>query len=157
MMLRQTNDQPSLSARATTTGDSDTDVSPEQRVPPDHARQPTAVAEPMIAQRQLDRYRHLTAMLAERNQLRQELVELLAAGASIESGPLSLAERTYYTRRLTQTKLREFIGDDGVDWILTQMEPKPSRVLTVREHGSGIRDTQSPENTQEPNGQAAAP
>jgi len=151
-MLRQANEQQSPSERATTASDLSAGVPKERRASPDQVGQPTALAGLMVTQRQLDRFRHLTAMLAERRQLRQDLVELLAAGASIEPGPLSLAARRHYARRLSQAIIREFLGDEGTDWILSQMEPTPSLILTVREEESDIRDTQSPQSNLGSNG-----
>lgn len=151
-MRRQTNVQQGPSERATTASDLATGVPTERRAPPGQVGQPTALAGLMVTQRQLDRFRHLTAVLAERKQLRQDLVELLAAGASIEPGPLSLAVRRHYARRLSQAIIREFLGDEGTDWILSQIVPTPSLTLTVREEESDIRGTQYPESNQGSNG-----
>ena len=66
--------------------------------------------------------------------------ELLAAGASIESGPLSLVVRREYARRLTHAKIHELFGDEGFDWILSEIEPTHSLILTrSEEHTSELQ------------------
>jgi hypothetical protein len=71
----------------------------------------------------------------ERLQLREELLNLLSTGASIEVGPLSPVLQTNYARRLTHGKLRELLGNEDVDWMLSVVEPTSCCKLTITDRG----------------------
>lgn len=87
---------------------------------------------PIITQERLRRYFELRSLEDDRERLRQELVADLTAGATVEPGELTAELRDTLRRPLPQPKLREILGDEGVDWMLEQVEPVTQRSLHVR-------------------------
>lgn len=93
----------------------------------------TAAPKPdLITQRMLSEFVALGEQARRHRELRQLFMDLLAAGADVEPGPLTAEVRTSRSRRLSRAKLSALIGEELVQTFLEAVEPTESRRLDVR-------------------------
>lgn len=105
-------------------------ILPNQVAPPASPTGPVSDSTvPMITQAELRSYREHND---ERKRLRERIATALAAGATVEPGVYTATLQESERRTLTQRFLREELGDEGVDWLLQQVEPVTQRSLHVR-------------------------
>jgi hypothetical protein len=97
------------------------------------ASSPATSQNPVITQEQLARYAELCALARERDRLRRELMDLMAAGASVEGGRLTVRVHTIHARQLSFRALQGIFTPPDVEWIRSLIEPTISRRLIVEQ------------------------
>ena len=96
-------------------------------------RRPAHPSPPVIPQSLLAEYRDLTALLRERQQLRDQIFQMLELGATVEMGPLSAQIREVQSCTLSAGKLTAILGEERVEELKQQVESTVSRQLVVGE------------------------
>ncbi len=92
---------------------------------------PAAARPGPITQRMLSEYVALGEQVRRHRELRQRLMDLLAAGAGVEPGPLAADVRTVRSKRLSVAKLSALIGAENVQIFLEAIEPTEAHRLDV--------------------------
>lgn len=85
----------------------------------------------IIPQAVLSEHQRLSELVRERRRLRDRLIQLLDAGASVEPGPLYTNVREVVSCAFSAAKLTAILGEDRVAELRRQIEPTIARQLVV--------------------------
>ncbi len=90
----------------------------------------------MISQELLEKYQQLSAQekkyKAQRETLRDQIVEMLNNGASVEVGSLDAELQTYSQKTLSKAKVVAAIGQEQYEWLRADIAPTIKTNLRVQ-------------------------
>ena len=86
----------------------------------------------IVGQRALREYHALCEAEHRRKELRRSIVELLEAGAAVESGPFGAYSRQYEQRRFSAEQLVRLLGQAEVERLRRLLQPTVDMHLIVK-------------------------
>jgi hypothetical protein len=95
----------------------------------------TSFHRPQITQAMLAEFDELRRLDQRKQELRDELLSLLDAGAEIQPGPLSVEVQEYESKTLSFAKLCAIGGEEWAEDIRQRIEPSVSRRLIISSEG----------------------
>jgi hypothetical protein len=98
----------------------------------------------VIQQAVLEEYRRLKTQVRRLYEVRARLLDLLAQGAVVEPGCLTVEARRVRQRRLTARRLAEVLGDEAVEELMQWVGPTDCTQLIVRQ-ADPVEDDLEPE------------
>lgn len=94
--------------------------------PSTHDRRPSVITQAM-----LEEYEVLKKHEQRKKELRLQLIALLDAGATVESGTLTAFIHLHEDRRFTHTNLLPFVGPAGVEELKQEVQRTVQKQLVV--------------------------
>ena len=91
----------------------------------------TLACRPVITQELLATYHQLGELASRRNELRDRLLELDAAGAEVERGPYSIMVSEQEHQRVNWKAVQQFLGEGAEAKLRREIEPTVSQYVRV--------------------------